>query len=62
MSFEDDNYSSVSWDTITGATDYLKPEDLLDQAVDEPPSQDLTNSTSNNGDSVFSVCLMSVWW
>jgi hypothetical protein len=57
MSFEDDTYSSVSWDT--GATDYFKPEDLLNQVVDKPPSQDLTSSTSSNADPIFSVCLMA---
>ena len=62
MSFEDD-YSTVSWDTGTGATDYLKPEDLPEQVADEPPSQDLASSTSSNvGDSMFSVRLMTVWW
>lgn len=57
MSFESEgDYSSVAWDT--GTTDYLKPEDLLDQVAEEPPSQDLTRSTiSNIDDSMFSVCL-----
>ncbi|CAB4409033.1 unnamed protein product [Rhizophagus irregularis] len=55
MSFESEgDYSSVAWDT--GTTDYLKPEDLLDQVAEEPPSQDLTRSTiSNIDDSMFST-------
>ncbi|RIA98635.1 hypothetical protein C1645_749410 [Glomus cerebriforme] len=59
MSFEADcDYSSVSWDT--GATDYLKPEDILEHVGDEPPSQDLINSTiSNVDDSMFSTLASS---
>jgi hypothetical protein len=62
MSFESEgDYSSVSWDT--GPTDYLKPEDLLEQVTEEPPSQDLTRSTiSNIDDSMFSVSLYDRSW
>ncbi|CAG8601036.1 5027_t:CDS:10 [Funneliformis caledonium] len=53
MSFEDDEYSSVSWDT--GATDSFKPEDLLDEDNEEP-SQDLDSSTfSAVNNSIFST-------
>ncbi|CAI2168113.1 5132_t:CDS:10 [Funneliformis geosporum] len=53
MSLDDEEYSSVSWDT--GATDSFKPEDLLDEVVEET-SQDLDNSTfSAINNSIFST-------